>query len=443
MFLLLSPAHAGRTSTRCPAQSVVLLTLLSLVLAPTAHAAEAPLTLARAQDIALSRSRQLIAQDHAVAASRDMAVAASQLPDPILKAGVDNVPIRGDDRFSLSRDFMTMRRVGVMQELTRTEKRNLRAGRFEREAEKTLAEQELARAAIERDTALAWLDRYYAETVAKAIAEQGAQARNELDAAEGAYRGGRGTQADLLVARAAVAMFDDRASESERRVQNATTMLGRWVGDAAGSPLDGKPDIDTLRIEPGQLEPQLERHPEISVQKKQEEIAQADARLAQAERRADWSLEVAYQQRGDAYSDMVSVGVSVPLQWDRKKRQDRVLSARLAAVEQAKAERDERLRAYVAETRSAIQEWENNRARLARYRSALIPLAQARTSATVTAYGGGKASLPDVLAARRNETEVRIQALQLESDTARRWAQINFLAPRASGPERSKQQEPR
>jgi hypothetical protein len=34
-----------------------------------------------------------------------------------------------------------------------------------------------------------------------------------------------------------------------------------------------------------------------------------------------------------------------------------------------------------------------------------------------------------VLAARRNEIDVRLQALQLESATARLWAQLNFVVP--------------
>src|SRR5712671_7747125 len=100
------------------------------------------LTLEEAQRRAVDRSRQLVAQDSAVRASREMAVAAGQLPDPVLKAGVDNLPVNGEDRFSFTRDFMTMRRIGVMQELTRGEKRELRAQRFEREAEKSLAEKD-------------------------------------------------------------------------------------------------------------------------------------------------------------------------------------------------------------------------------------------------------------------------------------------------------------
>ena len=139
-----------------------------------ASGAQAPLTLPEAQRRAVERSRQLVAQDSAVTASREMAVAAGQLPDPVATLGVNNLPINGPDAWSLTRDFMTMSSVGVMQEFTRTEKREARAERFEREAEKSLAERVASVAAIQRDTALAWLDRYYAEAMQTVIAEQSA-----------------------------------------------------------------------------------------------------------------------------------------------------------------------------------------------------------------------------------------------------------------------------
>lgn len=403
----------------------------ALALPGIAPAADAALTLDQARHLAVERSRTLAAQDYAVAASRDMAVAASQLPDPVLRFGIDNLPINGQDRFSATSDFMTMRRVGVMQEFTRSAKRQTRAERFEREAEKSLAEKNATAATIERDTALAWLDRYYAEAMASVIAEQGAQAKLEIQAAEGAYRAGRGSQADVFAARSALATFDDRASEKQRRIRNANTMLARWIGDAANLPLAGRPAIDAIRLDPATLDTQLAHHPQIAVLNKQEEVAQAEAKLAQANKQSDWSVEVAYQQRGPAFSNMVSVGVSIPLQWDQKNRQDRELAAKLAMVEQARAERDEMLREHVAETRTMINEWQNNRERHGRYERELIPLAKERTAATLTAYRGGKAGLIDVLAARRSEIDVRLQALQLEADTARLWAQLNFLIPEA------------
>ncbi len=392
-------------------------------------AADIPLTLGQAQQLAVARSRQLNAQDLAIIASREMAVAAGQLPDPILKAGIDNLPVSGPDRGSLTNDFMTMRRIGVMQELTKNDKRQLRTERYERFADKSLAEKASAIAAIQRDTAIAWLDQYYSEGMLALVAEQSIQAKLEIEAAEGNYRAGRGSQADIFAARSALSMVDDRSSEFQRKVRTAKTMLNRWTGIVAELPLAGEPSIGNIRLDLSAIDKSLAHHPQIAVMTRQTEIAETDAKLAEANKKPDWSIEVAFQQRGSAYSNMVSVGISLPFQWDQKNRQDRELSSKLAMVEQAKAERDETLRAHIAETTAMIEEWQSDLERSARYERELIPLAKERTQATLGAYRGGKSSLTDLLAARRNEIDVRLQALQLRADTARLWAQLNFLFP--------------
>ena len=388
------------------------------------------LSLEEAQRRAVERSQLVVAEDAAVAASREMAVAAGRLPDPVLKAGIDNLPVDGPDQFNVTRDFMTMRRIGVMQELTRREKLDLRAERFDREAEKGVAEKEAAVASIQRSTALAWLDRYYAEAMLSVIDEQAAQARAEIVAAEGAYRGGRGSQAEVIAAHGTLAALEDRASEFRRRVLTAKTSLARWIGQGAEAPLGAPPPMDGVPLDAAMLERDLSHHPEIRVLEKQEEVAAAEARLAQASRTPDWSIEVAYQQRGPSFPNMVSVGVSVPLPWDRGNRQDRETAAKLALAEQARAQRQETLRAHVAEVRVMIAEWQNGRERLARYGRDLVPLARERARAALAAYQGGRTSLAELLAARRNETEVRTQEVQLEMETARVWAQLNFLVPR-------------
>ena len=400
---------------------------LGLAAASTAHAQ--PLSLPDAQRLALARSQQLAAQDSAAAASREMAVAAGQLPDPVLKLGIDNLPVNGAERFSLTRDFMTMRRIGVMQELTRREKRDLRALRLGREAEKSLAEKDAAVAAIERETALAWLERYYAEALAAVLAEQVAQARLEVQAAEAAYRGARAGQADVITAHGTVASLEDRASEIGRRAAVAKSNLARWVGDAAERPLAFPPAMDSIPLEANALEAHLSGHPEIVALLRQEEIAATEARIAQASRRPDWTVEVAYQQRGPDFSNMVSLGVSVPLPWDRANRQDREAASKLAMAQQARAQREELLRAHAGEVRAMIVEWHSGRERLARYGRDLLPLARERAQAALAAYQGGRTSATELLGARRNEAEIRVQAVQLEMEVARLWARLSFLLP--------------
>jgi outer membrane protein TolC len=345
---------------------------------------------------------------------------------------VGNLPINGADAWS-SRDSMTMATVGVMQEFTGRDKREARADRYRREADKAVAERAASVAALQRDAAIAWLDRYYAEAMLAVVGEQSRQARTEVDGAEAAYRAGRGNLAELLAARSALVMLDDRASEFRRKVRSARIALARWVGDRADAPLAGRPAIDTLAIDTNALDAELLHHPELAVYTRQEDLAAAEVRVAQANREADWSVALMYQQRGSAYSNMISLNFSVPLQWDRVDRQDRELAAKLALLDQARAEREDRVRAHSAEVRQMLAEWESNRERQARYDGELLPLATQRTDATLAAYRGAKAPLTDVLQARRGEIDVRVAALQLEMDTARLWAQLNFLYPDSHG----------
>lgn len=392
-----------------------------------ATAAEAPLTFAEAQRLAVTHSRQLPAQEASITASREMAVAAGQLPDPILKLGVENLPVEGADRFSTTRESMTMRTVGIMQEFTRAEKRQLRSERFTHEAEKARIEKSAALAAIQRDTALAWLDAHYLQAILHSSQEQLAQARLEIQAAETAYRSGRGNQADIFMARSSLSMLEDRNDELKLRLRSAQLALSRWTG--VGASTSGQPPADTLRLDPASLERELAAYPQIAALGKQEDIAQTEARLAQVNRKPDWSLEFGYSQRASRYGNMVSIGVSVPLQWDRGNRQDRELAASRARAEQAAAQRDEASRAYLAEIKTMHAAWQTGLARSRRFQQDLLPQEKNRTQAMLAAYRGGRSSLNEVLAAQRNEFDARLQLLQLQAETARLWAQLNFLLP--------------
>ena len=139
-----------------------------------------------------------------------------------------------------------------------------------------------------------------------------------------------------------------------------------------------------------------------------------------------------YQQRGAAYSNMLSIGLSLPLQWDHRQRQNRELSAKLALAAQAGSERLENERMHLAETQNTLTEWHSKRDRLALFQATVLPLAQQRVAASLAAYRGGKLSLNDLLASQNKEIETRLQSLQLEADAAKLWAVLQFLVPNLS-----------
>lgn len=387
-----------------------------------------PLTLAEAQRIALSRSQQLVANEASASATRRMAEVAAQLPDPVLKLGVDNLPVNGPDRFSLSRDFMTMRRIGVMQELPALEKRQLRAQRVAQDAIRLQAERGLVTANLRRDTALAWLERYYSLALRELLLQQIDEARVQVEAAETSYRGARGSQADVFAARSAVSLLEDKLAQVDTQAHNASVMLARWVGaDAQRVPAGAAPWRTTVLARGITLE-HLENHPMVAIAAAAVQAAQIDVFLAQANKRADWTVEASYQQRGSAYSSMVSIGVSVPLQLDRANRQDQEVAARLAQVDEALAKYEDLLRGEEAEVGVLLNDWRNGTRRVDRFADSLVPVARQRTEAALAAYRGGKGDLASVLAARRELLEVRLQAIAAELDTARTWARLNFLS---------------
>ena len=400
----------------------------AMVLFPLQGWCAEPLTLAEAQRIAVARSPQLLANEAAASATRRLADVAARLPDPVLKLGVDNLPVNGPDRFSLTRDFMTMRRIGLMQELPALEKRQLRAQRVARDAIKLQAERGLVTANLLRDSALAWLERYYALALRQLLLRQIDEARLQVEAAEASYRGAKGSQADVFAARSAVSLLEDKLSQADTQERNASLMLARWVGTDAQRMPAGAPPWRTTELARGVTPEHLESHPTVAIAAATVQAAQLDVFLARANQRPDWTVEASYQQRGSAYSNMVSIGVSVPLQLDRANRQDQEVAARLAQLDEALAKYEDLLRGEEAEVNVMVNDWRNGTRRVNRFADSLVPIARQRTEAALAAYRGGKGDLASVLAARRELLDLQVQAIAAELDAERAWARVNFLS---------------
>lgn len=159
------------------------------------------------------------------------------------------------------------------------------------------------------------------------------------------------------------------------------------------------PRIDSTRLVAHQLADDINLHPDVAVLNARERIALADVDLAELEKDADWSWSLMYSKRGSQFGDMVSLGVSIPLQWDQANKQDREVAARLAQVEQVRFEREELRREHLFETQRLLVNWRSNLTRLENYNTRLIPLASQRVDALIAAFRGGKASLAEVLEA--------------------------------------------
>src|ERR1700716_4285646 len=134
--------------------------VLLVLLCPFAVAAQdGPLSLEDAVDKALQEAPQVTASAATLEAAGAVAPSAGRLPDPELVTGVDNLPINSAERYSLTRDFMTMRKIGVMQSFPNGEKRRLQGERAQREIAVAQGELLKTRFDTSRAVAEAWIAR--------------------------------------------------------------------------------------------------------------------------------------------------------------------------------------------------------------------------------------------------------------------------------------------
>lgn len=386
---------------------------------------EGALSLEMAVEAVAQRTLHIGAHDAAASSSREMAIVASQLPDPVLRMSLDNVPVEGGAQWSLGQDFMTMQTIGLMQTFVPKAKRNALSDRYEQEARLADAEKVVELAALQRAVTQAWLDRYYQERTIVLLNEQRAEALLLVDTTEAIYSAGQVSQTDVFSARSEAATLDDRIEEAEIELRNSVATLERWIGEGAHWPLAPMPAL--LDIEPQTQDETAQA--EFQWLAQQEELALAESEVARANGRSDWNVELTYGKRGPAFEDMLSLGVSIPLQFGRRDKQDRELAASLAKLEEVQRLQEERLRDYRLQTQTWLSSWQGNQERLTRYDTTLLPLAQQRTEAALNAYRGNRAALSEVLDARQAEIELQLERTNLERETAVLWARLRFLQP--------------
>lgn len=399
-----------------------------------ARADSGPLTLEDAVHRALDEAPQIAATAATLEAAQAVLPSAGRLPDPEFVAAVDNLPVNTADSFSLTRDFMTMRRVGLMQSFPNHQKRRLQGERAEQSI--AVAQAELRQSRF--DTALAVTEAWIAQAVAEESRERLRELKpdTELQAAatQAALASGRRSAAEALAAQSLVARLDDRIRALDQEVEARRSELARWVGDAADRALAPIPTDLELGHSPESLLAAVPQHAPLAPITAQLDAAKTDVALARADKRPDWSAEFSYQKRGSDFSDMVSLEFRVGLPFFATHRQDPVIAEKLAMVRAQEAERDAEIRMHTAEVRTALAGWRGGRERLEHYKTELLPLVRDRTRAAMASYGAGRGDLRDAIDGLNVEIETGLEYVELEGAVVRTWAFLHFLHDSGASP---------
>jgi outer membrane protein TolC len=384
------------------------------------QSAQAVLGLPEAVASARSDQPRITAYESEARASEEAAVAARSLPDLQLSVGIANFPIRGDNAFSPVDDDMTMYTIGLMRE-------QIRRSRREADAQRILADALVSRrqaGAEERnirfEVMIAWINAVEARAKQKLLARMIADLRAGRKVLEAAISTGGSTPAMALQADAEIAVEEGQLADARRAESRARAELARWIGSAANSPLpDTLPDVEV----PGGMMPPIDAHPEVQVALAQEEAARRQVTVAQQAQGRDlsWSVQLGIRPK---YGEMVSASVSLPLQRNRRNRQDRLVAEATARADAARLRAEDARRDLEGRYRAAVADYEGSEAEIRRLERESVPALEAAFQAAEARFAGGGGTLNEPFVIVRRYVEVSLQGLEARARRGRAAAEI-------------------
>lgn len=352
-------------------------------------------------------------------------LAADALPDPRVFVGIDNLPVNGSDRFSLNNDFMTMRKIGLMQDIPNNNKRHARLEAAKARTAEANADWYLTQATMANQVAVAWLNRYYLGQQITLFSQLEQENQLLTGVVQAQLSTGKSQPVDtLLVAQETLALAN-RKEELQRDIRKADAILTRWLGNTDGFTLAGNPpafdiDANTLRLH-------LPHHPELASYPAQLALATAEMLEAQASTQPDWNVELAWQQRGSAYSNMISLQVSADLPLFTHSRQTPLINAKQQAITSLEAAQQDMLREHQAELEANLADYDALTQQIHRLQQEVIPLAQQKIDLQLASYQASRTDLNTVLASRRELRELQLQAIVLTAQQHMLAARLHYL----------------
>lgn len=395
---------------------------LPLLVVP-ALAVGQPMTFEEAVTRAVEDAPSVRASEAKVQASQSAAIAADQLPDPTINVALENYPISGPPAFSFTRESMTMERIGVEQAFPNPAKRRARAQRAQADIGLAEAGQAAEAQSVQVQTALAWIDLYYAERRLGQL-DRLIESLDDLQSTVSArLASGSARPSQALEPSQLRAQVNDRRSALAAEVAKAKARLARFTG-VPNPELAGEPPA--LTVDRQALFAGVESLPRVRLYDAGVRSAEAESALARAEKRPDWRVNASYGRRDPAFGGMVSVGVSVDLPLFARKRQDPLIAARASEETQALFARDATIRQVRAELEADLAEYDMHVQQLENARSTLVPLAKRRAELDMASYAAGRLDLGSALLSTLALAEAEVEALAREADVARDVIRINY-----------------
>ncbi|MBW5833621.1 TolC family protein [Yersinia enterocolitica] len=394
------------------------------------HAAD--ITLDQALVCAERYSAELSANQHQVNALENMASSATQLPDPKLKFGIENLPVGGSNARRFTREGMTMQRIGIMQDYVSSDKRQRKADTLSAEARKTAAGSETIRARLQKETAQAWLDLALTGQAASDAKVLVQESEKQIALQRAGVASGGALPSSVLDARLTLAAMQDRLTTAQRDVTLAQTQLTQLTGIEVQH-VDGPlPKFSRLPADITVLRDTINQHPEILLASREAEVAKARSAQSAIAAIPDVGIEVYYAKRAEEYEDMAGVMVTVDLPLFRSQRQDKDYAADVSRTMEANDQLTLLTRDHRAQLDTLLAQYQATQQLWQRQINDVLPLQKQRVDLMMAQYQANKSDLSSVLEARRALLDSQLNTSNAARELARIWAAIRYLTPQES-----------
>lgn len=367
-----------------------------------------------------------------VDAARTRVGPAAAWSDPMLMAGIQNLPLgkeapsspMGGMSGGVGPDPMTMRMVGVSQTIPYPGKLSLRRRAAEREVEAAQSGLDAVRWQVTRDVKHTYYELAFLDQALAIVERTSAALANFVRLTDARYAVGSAAQQDVLKARVEAARLAETAASLKEDRRTALAQLNALLVRPSDTPLEGAAvparvaraaiadSAQAIRFTSAALgaraadsplpplaelqDEALRNSPELREQEAM--IAAQTLRLALARKDVlpDIDVSLEYGQR-PARPDMITATVSVPLPVFKRQKQDASVAennAQLAALEADRSKKENDIRAEVAQL---VSDLERSRAQLALYVKAVIPQSRAALASATASYQVAKVEFLTVL----------------------------------------------
>ena len=374
-------------------------------------------------------SAELSANRNQSNALNAMADSARQLPDPKLKFGIENVPLQGGNSHRLTREGMTMQRIGIMQDYISEEKRDRKAETILAQSASSAAKANVIRAELLRTTAQAWLDLALSEKVLEAAQKLVGETERQVGVQKATVASGSNLASSVVDIRMTLLDMQDKVTIAQRDVVLAQTRLLRLTGEDIDSVSGNLPRYQRLPADPKVLEQGVGQHPEVIEAAREADVAKARSAQSAVAAKPNVGVEVYYAHRADDYEDLGGVMFTVDMPLFKSQRQDKDLAADMSRSMEANDQLAIANRERVALVRTLVAQYQAAQTLWLRQRDEILPLQHQRLSLIEAQYRSGQSTLSDLLNARRTLLDTQLTAYSAEKTVAETWAALRYLTP--------------